>query len=258
MLVGAELLAKYAVKEGTIISSVFTDNIRLSSNNPFKPPYPMNLQIIYKLAGFEFGKIWLIKNVFFFIVFLYSVLKEKLHPVLVGIFVLLFIAIPEMKYNRRQAIIKCFYYFSIPFLFYAIWFFVFMKFYMPVSFDIASGVNPNIFDIDNACKLFIELNKTLIFEKPAHVYYSYFIDLFLISTIANLIIFRNTKGWQLLVWILILYFGYATMVHILPLVVIDMTVKRGFFKLFPIMLIYFSYNKIFTRISEVIHKWEYK
>ncbi len=326
IIVGAELLAKHAVKEGTIISSVFTDNIPISSANLFKPPYPLGLQIVYKLAGFEFGKLWLIKNVFFFTVFLYQVLKEKLHPILVGAFILLFTAIPEMyaytylilydysnaiffaigayfaqqyfekrelrlfifsalmmgfatfirpetlyfiglgslflfilelRHNRLQAFIKCFYYLAIPFFFYAIWSFVFVKFYMPVSYDFGSRVNPDIYALDNIYRLFKTLNKTLIWGKSTYPFYGHFIEIFLISTILNLILFRSKSGWQLLVWILIIYVGYIILSHILPLVNITTSIKRGFFKLFPIMLMYFSYNKLFLRLSEKISRWEY-
>ena len=181
--------------------------------------------------------------------------SETLYFVAFGA-VLLFLH--EMKYNRIQAIINCFYFLFIPFLFYAIWFFVFMKFYMPVSYDVAGQINSNIFDWNNFYELFKELNKTLIFGKNTLNYYSHFIGIFLISTIANFIIFRNTSGWQLLAWVLILYLGYAILIHLLPSVVIDMSVKRGFFKLFPIMLIYFSYNRFFLWISEKIYEWEYR
>ncbi|HEY0612071.1 MAG TPA: hypothetical protein VGD35_20500, partial [Chitinophaga sp.] len=48
---GPEVLAEYAVREHTMINSVF--NIDLAStNNPYKPAFITSLQIIYKYAGF--------------------------------------------------------------------------------------------------------------------------------------------------------------------------------------------------------------
>ena len=51
---GAEAIADYAVREKTMINSVFTVNVE-STNNVFKPPFVICLQLIYKLAGFMFG-----------------------------------------------------------------------------------------------------------------------------------------------------------------------------------------------------------
>lgn len=92
---GPEVIAEYAVKEKTMINSVFSINLE-TTNNQFKPSYITSLQIIYKLAGFPFGQIWLSLLVLSFIVFLYNVLKQKLHAIIVGILILLFIAIPEL------------------------------------------------------------------------------------------------------------------------------------------------------------------
>ncbi len=325
VIVGAELLAKYAVKEGSIISSVFTDNIRLSSNNPFKPPYVLNLQIAYKLIGFEFGKIWLVQNVIVFIVMLYAILKEKLHAIIAGPLLLFFIAIPDMYaytfiilYDYSNAIYfsiaiyflqryfegrksndlmlssllmsaACFIrsetlyfaaigvfllfvfeyrkapiialqnwllYLLLPIFSYVIWFVLFMKFYMPISYDISEQINTNLFDVTNILTIISNINSNLIWGDLAHSHYAYFIEIFALSTIANLILYRNAKGWQYLAWIIIIYLGYILLSHLLPLIEIDSTVKRGFFKMFPLMLIYFSYNQIFLKFSEYIHNWE--
>jgi hypothetical protein len=55
---GAEVIAEYAIREKTMINSVFSVNLE-TTNNIFKPPFITCLQIIYKYAGFEFGQIWL-------------------------------------------------------------------------------------------------------------------------------------------------------------------------------------------------------
>lgn len=92
---GAEVLAEYAIREKTMINSVFTVNLE-TTNNIFKPPYITCLQIIYKYAGFPFGQIWLSTLVACFLIFLYHALTLTVHRIFAGLLLLAFIAIPEM------------------------------------------------------------------------------------------------------------------------------------------------------------------
>lgn len=95
MLSGPEVLAEYAVKEKTILNSVFTVNLE-STNNHLKPPYILDLQIIYKLYGFHFGGVWVGVISICFMLFLYQLLREKIHPVIAGTLMLFFVAAPEV------------------------------------------------------------------------------------------------------------------------------------------------------------------
>ncbi|HEU4470402.1 MAG TPA: glycosyltransferase family 39 protein, partial [Flavisolibacter sp.] len=92
---GAEVIAEYAVREKTMINSLFTVNLE-STNNQFKPPFITSLQVLYKYAGFPFGQVWLISMVACFLIFLYHALCEKMHRVLAGLLLVFFMAIPEM------------------------------------------------------------------------------------------------------------------------------------------------------------------
>ena len=92
---GAEVIAEYAVKEKTMINSVFTVDLS-TTNNQFKPPFITCLQIIYKYAGFPFGQVWLINVFISFVIFLYGVMNLKLHKIITGLLLVIFIAIPEM------------------------------------------------------------------------------------------------------------------------------------------------------------------
>ena len=95
MLSGPELIAEFAVREKTMINSVF--NLDLStSNNYFKSPYITSLQIMYKLLVYPFGQLWLSVLFVSFTIWIFTLLKERLHPLLAGLFMLLFIAIPEL------------------------------------------------------------------------------------------------------------------------------------------------------------------
>ncbi|MBS1663184.1 MAG: hypothetical protein JST68_19230 [Bacteroidetes bacterium] len=94
-LSGPEAIAEYAVREQTMINSFFDVDL-WSTNNQFKSPFLISLQLIYKLAGFPFGQVWLSLLFICFTVFLYHALKERLHPLLAGLLLLLFTMCPEI------------------------------------------------------------------------------------------------------------------------------------------------------------------
>lgn len=92
---GPEVIAEYAVREHKIDNSVFTVNLE-STNNQFKSPYLITLQMLYKFAGFEFGQVWLISVVLGFLIFLYQALARNIHPAFIGGLVFWFMCMPEM------------------------------------------------------------------------------------------------------------------------------------------------------------------
>ncbi len=96
VLSGPEALAEYTLKEHSLDNSVFTVNLMKSTPNLLKPPFITDLQIIYKMFVHPFGKTWLSIIVVCFLVWLYHILREKLHPVLAGAGVLLLLSIPEL------------------------------------------------------------------------------------------------------------------------------------------------------------------
>lgn len=115
---GAEVIAEYAIREKTMINSVFTVNLE-TTNNVFKPPFITCLQIVYKYAGFAFGQIWLSTIVACFIIFLYQALSLTVHRILAGLLVLFFMAIPEMF---AYTFMVLFDYSNAVFFFLATWF----------------------------------------------------------------------------------------------------------------------------------------
>jgi len=94
-LSGPEAIADIAVSEHTLINSFFGVDL-WSTNNQFKSPFLISLQLIYKMAGFPFGQIWLSIIFICITVFIYNALRERLHPLLAGLLLLLFIMTPEM------------------------------------------------------------------------------------------------------------------------------------------------------------------
>jgi len=95
MLSGPELVAEYAIREHTFINSVYNLDLH-TSNNYFKSPFITSLQIIYKLLVTSFGQTWLSVLAVSFIVWLYTILKERLHPLIAGVVMLFFMAMPEV------------------------------------------------------------------------------------------------------------------------------------------------------------------
>jgi hypothetical protein len=115
---GAEVIAEYAIREKTMINSVFSVNLE-STNNIFKPPFITCLQIIYKYAGFEFGQVWLSTIVACFLIFLYHALTLTVHRIFAGLLVLFFMAIPEMF---AYTFMVLFDYSNAVFFFLSVWF----------------------------------------------------------------------------------------------------------------------------------------
>lgn len=95
MIVGPAAIAKAALNEHTMVNSVFSLN-HDGNNNQFKPPSITALQIIYQMAGFAFGQVWLVVLSVFFTLFLYRLMITKVHPLIAAALLLLFTAIPEM------------------------------------------------------------------------------------------------------------------------------------------------------------------
>ncbi len=94
MLTGPELLAEFTVREGTMINSVFSVDLS-TTNNYFKSPYITSLQIIYKLLVCPFGQLWLSVLFLSFTMWLYSLVRSFIHPVIAGLLMLFFIALPD-------------------------------------------------------------------------------------------------------------------------------------------------------------------
>lgn len=103
-IVGPDLVARFAVLEHTLVSSVFTKhlpNVSVFSNQPFYAPFTAMQQIMYLLATeqtgvFAFGKLWLTLLVFSFGLFLYADMRERIHPVLAGTLVTILAFAPEL------------------------------------------------------------------------------------------------------------------------------------------------------------------
>jgi hypothetical protein len=98
VLTGTELIAEFAAREQTMINSVFKIDLRLNSsaNNIYKSPFITALQVVYKLLVHPFGQLWLSILFLSFTVWFYSLLRDILHPLLAGMLMLIYFAIPDL------------------------------------------------------------------------------------------------------------------------------------------------------------------
>ncbi|WP_080056434.1 hypothetical protein [Spirosoma aerolatum] len=103
-IVGPDLVATFAVKEHTLVSSVFTSHlpsVSVYSNQPFYAPFTAMQQVLYLLAAdgvgpYAFGKIWLTVLVISFGLFMYAELRTQIHPLLAGLLITLLACSPEL------------------------------------------------------------------------------------------------------------------------------------------------------------------
>jgi hypothetical protein len=325
---GAEVIASYAVKEKTMINSVFSVDLE-STNNPFKPPFIASLQIIYKYIGFTFGQVWLSMVFACFIVFLYGALCIKLHRLIAGLLVIFFLAIPEMyaytfmalfdysnavyfflgvyffvsycsrrqknelafsglmmalaTYTRSETLVlaclmmlpllwhhyrkkdslltmagRTIIFLAPSFLCYFLTVTIYLGWYLPVSYQVGGLVNKNLLNLGPLFSRFYDMNMELIFSESGVNYYGYFIFIFIIVLLFDLVLsdFRTRSSRNWLAAILVVYLGLAFLGYLLPLLDLDHSTKRGLFKMFPLMLLYMGTSRLLTQLSTSIKKWE--
>lgn len=328
---GAEAIAEYTVKENTMVNSIFTVNLE-GNNNIFKPPSVTSLQIIYKDAGFPFGQVWLISVFLFFMVFMYGVLTEKLHPILAGTLLLFLLAVPEFyaysfmvlfdytntvfytitcyflykflkektlnnlifasiaggfaTYLRSETplligllgLILLVYYIrsktpfvtmlwqgglfigvSFIFYFFTSYYYIHM---LPIAYPVSEQINKNLGNLQPLFDRFSDMNTKLLFCDFGVTLYGYLLYFFTFFFIAEILLYFipdlrkkravNTDSAYWIVAIFIVYFGVALIGFLLPLADLSNTTKRELFKLFPLLVIYLSYNRPMQAISKRI------
>lgn len=97
-LVGIDLLAKSAVEDGHVVSSIFTrpDLKVMLSTQPFYAPLTSFNQIAYRLTEAPFGQVWIPFATIAFCVFAYIRIKEATHSILAGLSLLLLFCSTEL------------------------------------------------------------------------------------------------------------------------------------------------------------------
>jgi len=328
MLSGPEAMADIAITEKHMINSLFTVDLQYT-NNYLKPPYITSLQIIYKLFVQQFGQLWLSVLFVSFILFLFSMLKERLHPVIMYIVMILFFASPEMfshtytilfdysnmifffmgfyflnryfehhknadfafaifsfstaTYIRmetlvllvlmlpllvfrlfklnipfKQLLLKSTMFLLVPGLIYFVFMNIYIKYYIPVHYDVGHELNTHLGDINVLFRRYYDITTKLLFGETAETFFGMQIYLFVAVIFTDLLFFRkkSAEGLTAIYGIFVVFIGLGLLGYLLPLVDLMHTTKRGLFKIFPLILLYYYSSGFLGWVSALITNWE--
>lgn len=321
LLGGPEPIAAFALTEHTFINSVFQQDMPMN-NGPFKSLFIPSLQLIYKMVGFTFGKMWLATLNISFIIFLYSLIRNAIHPVLAGISMMFFFFAPEMyaymylvlydysnmifffvslyylkeylfkkeaknlilsvifiavaTYIRPETLILSAIIFafaivykliqkklttktaiSLSLLFvtsgvmYFVSSYLYLNYYLPVLYDVEETVNSNLFDLSPLFTRLEDMTTVLIYSDRGVQYFGYIFYVHIALIAAELTIYRKlTKsGAYWLTLFFVIFIGIAFIGYLLPLADLYNTTKRALFKLMPLMIMYWSCNRVVLNLS---------
>lgn len=328
VLSGPEALSHYAILEHKVNNSVFSINLLDSTPNLLKPPFLTNLQIIYKMFVHPFGQIWLTILVVSFLVWIYNIIRKRLHPVLTGALIVMLVAIPELygysyvllwdysnmifyfagiyylyEYiNNKQynylffssllfgfatfirldslvfigltALLTMIYLWKddvsikklaistssilvIPLAFYFLWIKIFIPNYLPHGIVFEDNFKPG--SVPTYFEWLQKMNGNLIFGGDNLDLYSYFIYLFILVLLIDIIVYRkfNKEAIFLIICIAIIFFGMPLISYFTNWFNIT-TAKRGIFKMFPLMILYYTRSSTFLSLNTAINNFENK
>ena len=165
------------------------------------------------------------------------------------------------KWNGSAIIIKSGLFFLLPaMVLYILPVMIYINYYLPQPYSLQVLINKNIWNPVPFFDRFTEMNTQLIFSETGINYYGYFIFIFLIVLLLDLVL---TDKWDycqrnVLYTIAIVYLGLPFIGYLLPLYDLDHSTKRGLFKIFPLMLLYMGCSGILRNLSDTIRKWEMK
>ncbi|NCX96310.1 MAG: hypothetical protein EBX41_07845, partial [Chitinophagia bacterium] len=315
MTSGPEVMAKVALIEHHIINSLFAVDLD-STNNYLKPPFITSLQIIYKMFVQPIGQVWLSVFVVHFMLLISAILREKLHGVIVGLLMLMFLCMPEVfaytylmlfdysnmiflflgvffthqyfEHKKGSYFAHAVFFYSIatyirtetlilvvmvtplilwhhfqskqewkstavrlamlyvfPYIVYFLCMNIFVKYFIPIKYDVSSDVNKHLSDLSPFFLRLKEMSTVLLFpdfSKVAYNYYGYFPHFFtaiLAVDICFMAIKRKIEPEAItaLYGVVLVYVGLAFIGFLLPLADLTHTTKRGMFKIFPFMLL---------------------
>jgi hypothetical protein len=285
--------------------------------------------VIYKLAGFPYGQVWLSIVFISFIVFLYHALKERVHPVIAGLLLLLFIMTPE---TYAYTFMILYDYSNMVYFFLAVWFLfeyfrnevpawfyfagflmgiatyirsetlalsliflppillmqwhgklafkklilrdvlfflpavlgyllptqLYIKYYLPVHYDISGLLNTHFLDLGPLFGRYSDIYTRLLTGTLSIHLWGYFFYLTAILFIAEAVVMRSftkeARNW--LYAIFALYLGLGLLGWLLPVIDLTDTTKRALFKMLPLALFYLANNQLLRRLSQSIARWE--
>jgi hypothetical protein len=135
---------------------------------------------------------------------------------------------------------------------------IFIANIVPVSLDTTGQLNKNLGDISVFFSRISSINELIIFSEKGILVYGYFIYMFIILVLLDLVLIRkfNKEARMALYGIAVVYFGLAFLGYLLPLFDILNTTKRGLFKLIPLIIIYMSNSGLVMKVSDYLKNRE--
>lgn len=151
--------------------------------------------------------------------------------------------------DLKKSLIRGVVYSAVPAVFFVLWNVIMFKFYFDYFPKNQFGINETmgLFDI------YGEINDKLVMNP---ILYGYTFGIFAVLTVINLIAFRNKVGYPLLWTAVTLYIGFGLIVYLFPAAAVDYTIKRGFFKFFPVFFLYLASCSLFGFLSKQLRKFE--
>jgi len=328
-IAGPDLVAKYALEQGTMASSVFYDLEGNLGNQPFYAPYITLMQIQFRAVGNPFGQVWIPVMALAFIGVLYAKMRSQTHGVIAGFLTIAFIMIPEMffyttslltdysnavffgcavfmvmdyvntkelkyliltsilmgfacftridtivlaglgilstglymiskkqnPFTFQKALLSMGSVFIASFLFFFLWNVLYISAYLPVKPSAEDQLYITLFDFGKVMKNISEINEKLVFDT---LYFAYSIPIFGMWLLLNIVIKRSFQPLLLLLWIASIYIGFVLILGMFPSAVIDWTIKRGFFKFFPLLYFFIASSQLSKWLDSKISSWEAK
>lgn len=330
LLAGAEVIATFALREKTMINSVFTVDIGVN-NNIFKSPFLVSLLLLYKMAGLGYGSLWLSLLHISFTCFIYSLLRKQVHPVIAGVLMLFLVSVAEMyaysylvlydysnmvffflgyffmgeylKHSQKNILCLSALLFSaatyarsetlillllllplllintyrsplksrmryvltnslllaVPsFVAYLVVIVVYNNHYLPVQYNVNGLMNAAPLELAPLWARLKGIWTYLLTGELSVRFYGYIFHAFSVLSVAGLIFSRRWSA-NALFWlygILVVFAGLCLIGFMFPLMDVMNSTKRGFFKLFPLIICCLAANPMIQALSSRLGQWE--
>jgi len=135
---------------------------------------------------------------------------------------------------------------------------LYIKYYLPVHYDIGSLINNHLSDLHPLFQRYTDIVTHLVAsEFGIHLWgYLFYITafLFLAEGLFRGRYNKDARNW--LYAILALYIGIGALGFALPMMNLNETTKRALFKLLPLAVLYLANNNLLIRLSQWISRWE--
>jgi hypothetical protein len=135
---------------------------------------------------------------------------------------------------------------------------LYIKHYLPETYDVAALINQHPSDLQPLFKRYGDIvNRLLTGELAIHLW-GYFMFVWAAFFIGELVFMRrfNKEARNWLYAIGVVFIGLGFLGYLLPLFDLVDTTKRGLFKILPLMLLYLANHEGLIRFSAWISKWE--